>query len=94
MRSSHLESGHYFYGPLFLKVNSSVLVLREECEQEDFLGDDFRIPFSRSAFCLVQQQIQFMRQRHHNAAVTFHRDSVGNVFTVGVNRSVVPTLFS
>ena len=38
-------SGHYFYGPLFLTVNSSVLLLREECNQEDTLGDDFRIFF-------------------------------------------------
>ena len=63
VRGSHLEPGHYLYVPLYLTVNSSVLVLREECEQVDLLGDDFRIPFSRSAFCLVQQQIQFMRQR-------------------------------
>ena len=43
MRGSHLEPGHYVYVPLYLTVNSSVLVLREECEQVDFLRDDFRI---------------------------------------------------
>ena len=43
VRSSHLGAGHYFYSPLFLLVNSSVLLLREECNQEDKLGVDFRI---------------------------------------------------
>ena len=39
VRSSHL----------FLTVNSSVLVLREECNQVDILGDDIQVCFWHSA---------------------------------------------
>ena len=68
---SHLGSGHYFYGPLYLTVDSLVLLLREECKQEDILGNGFQILFSHSASCLVQKQIQF-RHGAHCTAVLLH----------------------
>ena len=89
MRSSHLGSGHLSYD---LTVNSSVLVLREECKQVDFLGDDFRIPFSRSAFFLAPTADTV----HASTRDSFTVDTkclCGKRLHCCFKRSVVPTLF-
>ena len=68
-----------------------MLVLREECKHLDILGDDFQVRLRHSAPCLVQLQIQFMRQCSHPSLLT-PIASVRNFFTVDVKRSIVPAL--
>ena len=57
VRSSHLGSGHHFHVSLYLTVNSSVLVSREECKQVE-IGEMISASVFRDELFL-----QVMRQR-------------------------------
>ena len=77
VRCSHLGSGHYFK-QLYLTVDFLVLLFREECKQEDILGDGFRI------FFLIQLLAWF---NYRYSSGTGHNALQSSSFTLSLLRA-------